>query len=88
MRRAASDTQDGPGAHGQAMLLSFWVATISLPTSDHGSDALLYDNDTQSVTMLCCETKQKQGNKTISESFISTEKIINVITQAAMTKIP
>ena len=88
MRRAASDTQDGPGAHGQAMLLSFWVATISLTASDHGSDALLCGNDTQSVLMLCCETKQKQGNKAISESFISTEKIKNVITQAAMTKIP
>ena len=89
MRRAASDTQDGPGTHGQAKLLSFWVATISLTAaSDHGSDALLCDNDTQSVTMLCCETKQTQGNKTISESLISTEKMKNVIIQAAMTKIP
>ena len=30
MRRAASDTQDGPGAHGQAMLLSFCKGTNNL----------------------------------------------------------
>ena len=87
MRRAASGSQDGPDAHSQAALLSFRVATISL-TSDLGSDALSSDNDAQSVTVLCCETRQKRGNKTISESFISTEKIKNVITQAAMTKTP
>ena len=88
MRKAASGSQDGPGAHSQATLLSFRVAMISLTTSDLGSDALYSDNDTQSVTMLCCETKQKRGNKTISESFKSTEKIRNVITQAAMTRTP